>query len=141
MEIKEYSALPSSAEDIRRKIFVIEQGFAEELEFDENENKATHLVGYIDSKPAATSRFYFEESKNAYLIGRIAVLKEYRTMGLGSKIVKAAEERIIAKKGKAIVIHAQLRVKAFYESLGYSPISEIDLEEGVEHIWMGKTIE
>ncbi len=140
MEIKEYSALPSYAEEIRRKIFVEEQGFSEELEFDENETKATHLVGFIDSKPAATARFYFEKSKDAYLIGRIAVMKEFRSMGLGSKIVRAAEERIINKNGNAIVIHAQLRVKAFYESMGYSPVSEIDLEEGVEHIWMGKEI-
>ena len=140
MEIKAYNALPSFAEEIRKKIFVEEQGFSEVLEFDENEDIATHLVGFIDSKPAATARFYFEESKDAFLIGRIAVMKEFRTMGLGSEIVKAAEERIIKEGGKSIVIHAQLRVKAFYESIGYSPISGIDLEEGVEHIWMGKEI-
>ena len=140
MEIISCNKLPVYAVEIRTQVFVKEQGFSEELEFDNNEDKATHLVGFADGHYAATCRYYFEESKNAFLIGRIAVMKKYRGQGLGAEIVKAAEERIIADGGKAIVIHAQLRVKGFYESLGYKQDSEPDLEEGVEHIWMKKEI-
>ena len=78
--------------------------------------------------------------RGAYLISRIAVMKEQRGKGLGGKIVKAAEDEIIKLGGKTAVIHAQLRVKEFYESLGYKAYGEIDLEEGVEHIMMKKEL-
>lgn len=140
MEIKVYHKLPKYAARIRVEVFVDEQGFSKDLEFDAYEDRATHLVGFIDGEPAATSRFYFHEGFDAYLIGRIAVKKEYRGKGLGGEIVTAAENEIVRLKGKRTVIHAQLRVKEFYESLGYTPFSEIDLEEGVEHIMMKKEL-
>ena len=140
MEIKVFDRLPKDAADIRIEIFVHEQGFSEDLEFDAYEEKSTHIVGYIDGKPAATSRFYYDESRNAYLIGRIAVKKEQRKKGLGGEIVTAAEKEIIKLGGKRTVIHAQLRVKEFYETLGYTAFGDIDLEEGVEHIMMEKEL-
>lgn len=140
MEIKVYEKLPVYAVEIRMQVFVKEQGFSEKLELDENEAKATHLAGFIDGHFAATSRFFFDEKRGAYLISRIAVRKEYRGKGLGGEIVKAAEDEIIKLGGKLAVIHAQLRVKKFYESLGYTAYGEIDLEEGVEHIMMKKEL-
>ncbi len=140
MEIKIFHKLPLEAVNIRMNIFVKEQGFSETLEIDENEERATHIVGFIDGKPAATSRFFYDERRGAYLISRIAVLKEHRGKGLGALIVKAAEEQIRAQKGKATVIHAQLRVKGFYESIGYTAYGDVDLEEGVEHIMMRKDL-
>lgn len=140
MDIKIYDKLPVYAVEIRMQVFVKEQGFSKDLELDENEQKATHLVGFVDGHLAATSRFFFDESRGAYLISRIAVMKEYRGKGLGGKIVKAAEDEIVKLGGKTAVIHAQLRVKEFYESLGYKAYGEIDLEEGVEHIMMKKIL-
>ena len=52
----------------------------------------------------------------------------------------AAEKEIIRLGGKRTVIHAQLRVKEFYETLGYTTYGDIDLEEGVEHIMMEKNL-
>lgn len=140
MEIKIFDKLPVYAVDIRMEVFVKEQGFSKDLELDENEGKATHLVGFINGNMAATSRFFFDENRNAYLISRIAVKKEYRGKGLGAEIVKAAEKEIIRLGGKRTVIHAQLRVKEFYETLGYTAYGDIDLEEGVEHIMMEKNL-
>ena len=140
MEIKVYDKLPTNAAEIRVKVFVDEQGFSKDLEFDDFEEKATHIVGFCNGDAAATSRFFYTENHNAYLIGRIAVLKEYRGKGLGGKIVTAAEEEIKKLGGTKTVIHAQLRVKEFYESLSYSAFGEVDLEEGVEHIMMQKNI-
>ena len=140
MEIKVFDKLPKDAADIRVEVFVDEQGSSRDLEFDDAEDKATHLVGFYDGKPSATSRFFFHEKYDAYLIGRIAVKKEYRGKGLGAEIVKAAEKEIIRLGGKRTVIHAQLRVKEFYETLGYRAFGDVDLEEGVEHIMMEKNL-
>lgn len=141
MEIKVFDKLPVYAVEIRMQVFVKEQGFSKDLELDENEKIATHIVGFVDGHHAATARFFFDTKRDAYLISRIAVMKEYRSKGLGAEIVTAAENEIINQGGKVAVIHAQLRVKGFYESLGYTSYGDIDLEEDVEHIMMKKEFE
>ncbi len=138
MEIKIYDKLPTYAVEIRMQVFVQEQGFSKELELDEFEKSATHLVGFTDGHFTATARFFFDKSRGEYLISRIAVMKEHRGKGFGAEIVRAAEEEIITKGGKAAIIHAQLRAKSFYENIGYKAFGDIDLEEGVEHIMMKK---
>lgn len=139
MEIKVYDKLPVYAVEIRMQVFVNEQGFSKNFELDEFEKCATHLVGFIDGKMAATARYFFDARRDSYLISRIAVMKEQRSNGLGAEIVKAAEKQIVAEGGKSAVIHAQLRAKGFYEAIGYTAYGDIDLEEGVEHIMMKKT--
>jgi len=140
MEIRIFEKLPVYAVDIRMSVFVKEQKFSKDLELDENESIATHIVGFVDGNSAATARFFFDNNRNAYLISRIAVRKEYRGKGLGAEIVTAAENEIVKEGGKVAVIHAQLRVKGFYESLGYTSYGGIVLEEGVEHIMMKKVL-
>ncbi|MDO4419356.1 MAG: GNAT family N-acetyltransferase [Ruminococcus sp.] len=140
MKIEVYDKLPTYAVDIRMQVFVKEQGFSKELELDEFEKTATHLVGFSNGESAATARYFFDKRREEYLISRIAVRKEHRGKGFGAEIVTAAEKEIIAKGGKSAIIHAQLRAKGFYESIGYNTYGDIDLEEGVEHIMMRKCL-
>ena len=76
------------AKKLRQLIFVEEQGF--ENEFDEIDERAYHVVVYQDKCAIATGRMYFEDEKTM-ILGRIAVIKEYRGTGLGSKVVKSLE--------------------------------------------------
>ena len=41
---------------------------------------------------------------------------------------------------QAIKIGAQLYLKKFYESFGFEQVSEVYLEDGIEHIYMVKDI-
>ena len=84
MVTENYNFLPDEAKEIRIKVFVEEQGFKEE--FDELDLICTHLVTFDNDKPCATVRFY--EQNSVYYIGRLAVLKEYRSKHLGAKINK-----------------------------------------------------
>ena len=90
MLIKEYNKLTNEARSIREIVFVDEQGFQEE--FDSVDEFATSLVMYDNDKAVATCRYFKLENDTAYLIGRIAVLKEYRGKGLGAMIIRSAEE-------------------------------------------------
>ena len=94
MITKKYDTLPQCAKDIRINVFINEQGFQEE--FDELDGISNHLVTFDGDKPCATVRFY--EQDGIYYIGRLAVLKEYRSKHLGAKIVNEAE-KIIKEKG------------------------------------------
>lgn len=137
MEIKVYEQLPVDAIEIRNEVFVKEQGFCEE--FDELDKTALHLVGYKSGKSTATCRI-INKNDDSYLIGRIAVRKENRGSGLGSEIIKAAEDIIKTNGGKEIYIHAQTRVIEFYQKLGYLPNGAPDEEEGCPHQMLIKKI-
>ncbi|MDE6869430.1 MAG: GNAT family N-acetyltransferase, partial [Clostridia bacterium] len=78
MEFKTYDKLPGEAKDIRIEVFVKEQGFEEE--FDNVDNYATHVVAFDGGRAIATCRYFCQDGY--YLIGRIAVIKEYRGSGL-----------------------------------------------------------
>lgn len=138
MIIKNYDALPDEAKFIRITVFVEEQGFKEE--FDTDDNISTHLVMFDGDKPVATGRFYFDISKQEYMIGRLAVLKEYRGQGLGGEIVKEAERLIRAKGGTSAFLHSQCRAQSFYEKLGYEAFGESDFDEDCPHQWMKKAL-
>ena len=80
MEIKVFSTLPDDAAEIRKAVFMAEQGFKDE--FDEFEENATHFVGYINGAAVGTCRVHFAPEYSAYKIGRIAVVKNMRGQGL-----------------------------------------------------------
>lgn len=65
ISFKTYSSLPADAVFIRQKVFVEEQGFQDE--FDETDQKAQHIVLYMDSFPAAVCRF-FSVMKNRLML-------------------------------------------------------------------------
>lgn len=138
MMTKVYYVLPEEAKDIREKVFVEEQGFKEE--FDAADGVSVHLVAFDCGKPVATCRFFKGDEEGVYLIGRIAVMPEYRKKGVGASIVSEAEKLAAEAGGRESVVHAQTHASGFYAKLGYQPFGEPDDEEGVPHIWMRKAL-
>lgn len=133
-----YDKLPKEAQKIREEVFIKEQGFCDE--FDETDMHAKHLVLYDEKIPIVACRFYNRKLSEDYIIGRIAVIKPYRGRNIGARLLAEAEAEIRKMGGKRIFLHAQTRVKKFYEKQGYSAYGEIDLDENCPHIWMKKII-
>lgn len=139
MKTEVYTPLPKSAFMVREKVFIEEQGFQNEL--DEIDDIALHIVMYnADNEPVATCRIFEGEEKQVFILGRLAVLKEYRGKGIGSNIINEAEQLVIEKGGKALILHSQCRAKDFYGKLGFIEYGEIGYDEGCPHIWMKKTL-
>lgn len=137
MKTKIYDYLHQDAIDIRTEIFMKEQGF--ENEFDEIDEQCMHLVIYDKDTPIGTCRFYSQDN-NQYVIGRIAVLSSYRSMGIGKVIVEKAEEYIKKIGGIEVTLSAQVRVQGFYKRMGYAREGEPYLDEYCPHILMKKTL-
>lgn len=137
-EIKAYRYLPASAVRIRENVFLMEQGFADE--FDDMDNKATHLVLYYNTISAATCRFYPFEEEGAYVLGRVAVVREFRGKGIGMHLVGEAEKRIKEAGGTRVLLAAQTLATGFYEKQGYAVFGDIFFDEHCPHIWMRKTL-
>ena len=125
------------ARRIRQIVFVEEQGFV--VEFDDIDEIATHTLLTVDGIPAGTGRVFPKED-NVYIIGRIAVLPQYRGRDLGKILVQELEEIAKVQKARTVVLSAQVRVKEFYEKMDYTAIGDAYLDEGCPHIKMQKTL-
>lgn len=138
MPIKIYHTLPKEACDIRKAVFVAEQGFTDE--FDEIDGISVHLVLFSGETPAAVCRVFWDEGMGQYILGRVAVAKAFRGKKLGAAIVKAAEAQVRKMGGKELHLHAQCRITGFYEAIGYTQYGNIEDDQGCPHIWMKKDL-
>ena len=138
MKIELFDHIPSDAKMIRTKVFIEEQGFADE--YDDMDHTAGHLVAYEDGKPVAACSFFQDREKNAYVLGRLAVLPEYRGKKIGALLIKEVEARAGEYGGKMVCLHAQCRACEFYEKQGYQKTGAVEPEQGCPHIWMYKKI-
>ena len=137
-EIKKYATLPKCALDIRITVFVKEQGFVDDE--DETDKVALHLVLLEDGTPIATCRVFVREDDGEYLLGRFAVLKEYRGRGVGRELLCFAEDSVRELGGTRLTLHSQYDAREFYEKCGYSQEGDIEYEQGCPHVWMYKTV-
>lgn len=139
MRIEKFLSKPEQALEVRITVFVKEQGFRDQ--FDAIDEYAAHFVAYADNdNPIGTCRVFVSENPEVYLLGRLAVVKEYRSQNIGSQIVSLAEAHVKEVGGKELRLHAQYQVAGFYEKLGYTCFGDIEEEEGHPHIWMKKEV-
>ncbi len=122
--------------DIRRRVFIEEQGIPEECEWDDDDLKATHFIVYDGKRPVACARLL-----NNGHFGRMAVLREHRQQHWGSRLLRAIEQHarndLTVKQIKANV---QTHAFGFYHRNGFSAHPEFFLDVGIPHLPMHKTI-
>ena len=90
------------------------------------------------NKPIAVCRLYYDAKQNAYIIGRLAIHKDYRHQGYGSNLIHSVICFVKNKPRIPLLLHAQCRVIPFYQTLGFEPFGEIDYDEHTPHQWMKK---
>lgn len=137
-EAKVYKYLPKEAKYIRKAVFMEEQGF--ENEFDDIDEKSCHVVIFTGEKKAAATGRLYKKTSDVYIIGRVAVLKEFRKFGLGSKVLSSLEETAKNLGAKYIELNSQQRVMLFYETNGYVSTGIESLDEGCKHMLMEKKL-
>ena len=127
---------------VRKEVFVGEQGVPEDLEYDEHDACAVHLLAVREDGVAlGTGRLLFGEAAAARTggdpsvgsLGRLAVTREARGLGVGVALVRAVEEAARARGLTAVDLHAQTQALGFYERLGYTAYGPEDLEAGIPH--------
>lgn len=124
---------------IRMAVFVDEQDVMYEEDFDGSDRYAENVVMYVDNIPVATGRIIVGD-RGECLIGRVACLKEHRNKGYGSVIMKEIMRRCEEKGFDTVFVHAQTRVRAFYEKLGFKAFGDMYMEANILHINMKKVL-
>ena len=129
--------------EIRKAVFVREQGVPVELEVDEKDEAGSGCDHFLmldgADRPFGTFRAYYETETNVHL-QRFCVLKEMRGRGFGREALRFAEEHYARLGAKKIVLGAQCTAVPFYEKCGYTAVSEVFLDAGMPHRMMEKTI-
>ena len=119
---------------VRKKVFIDEQNVSEELEYDEFDDAALHVICKADELVIAAGRILlFDEDA---IVGRVAVLKPWRGKGIGKKIMEFIMDIAKCNGVKTLAANVQIDVQDFYETLGFKPVGEFFLEAGIEHIKM-----
>ena len=123
------------AMQIRTAVFVEEQRVPVELERDEFDAVATHVLLQIGGKSAGTGRIFPDPRERATMrLGRVAVLKEFRRRGLGNLIVAELLRQAQSRAGcRQVLIHAQKQVETWYASMGFVAFGDEFIEAGIAH--------
>ncbi|CAL9607205.1 Acetyltransferase [Streptomyces sp. enrichment culture] len=134
---------------VRKEVFVAEQGVPEDLEYDEFDAVALHVLAVReDGTPLGTGRLLYGEGAKERTggdpslgsLGRLAVAKDARGLGLGALLVRAIEDAARARGLAVVDLHAQTHALGFYERLGYEAYGPEYLEAGIPHQGMRRVL-
>ncbi|MGQ5648986.1 GNAT family N-acetyltransferase [Streptomyces sp. EKR5.2] len=127
---------------VRKEVFVREQGVPEDIEYDVHDADAVHVLAVRDDgMPLGTGRLLFGEAAAAKnggdpsvgSLGRLAVTRAARGLGVGAALVRAIEDAARAHGLTAVDLHAQTHALGFYERLGYEAYGPEFPDAGIPH--------
>ena len=134
--VAEYEAIRA----VRLRVFIQEQQVPADEEYDDLDATAFHAIALVGGKPAATGRLVPHDEPGVARIGRMAVDREWRRLGVGGEVLRFLEGAARAQGYRQALLHAQAYVQAFYAAHGYQPEGDHFYEAGIEHVTMTKAL-
>ncbi|MFF9014058.1 GNAT family N-acetyltransferase [Streptomyces sp. NPDC014870] len=134
---------------VRREVFVVEQDVPQELEYDTYDATAVHVLALReDGLPLGTGRLLFGADAagktggdaSVGSLGRLAVAKAARGLGVGAALVRAIEDAARERGLTAVDLHAQTHALGFYERLGYEVYGPEFQDAGIPHRAMRRAL-
>ncbi len=126
-----------AALQLRNQVFVVEQNCVFQ-DADDKDQNAFHLLGFENNNLVAYTRILpagvvYQQAS----IGRVVTSPKVRGSGAGRLLMAQSIDYLYGLFGSIpIKIGAQLYLKKFYESFDFKQVSEVYLEDGIEHILM-----
>jgi ElaA protein len=126
---------------LRSEVFVVEQNCVF-LDADNKDQVAHHYMCWGENELLAYTRLLPAGFAYEYVsIGRVVTSPRARSLGIGKLLMRQSiDECVKLFNADIIKIGAQLYLKKFYESFGFTQSSEIYVEDGIDHIEMLLTI-
>jgi predicted GNAT family N-acyltransferase len=128
IELLGWEAARAEASRIRTKVFVEEQRVPPGIEMDEMDAVSLHALAYVGGAAVGTGRLLPDGH-----IGRMAVLRESRSLGIGSAILARLVEEAARRGLREAVLSAQTHALPFYRRHGFTPVGEVYEEAGIAH--------
>jgi putative N-acetyltransferase (TIGR04045 family) len=122
--------------ELRRQVFVAEQGIFELDDRDEHDDAedTLHVLGVVDGAVGGAVRLYpLDASGELWKGDRLAVLPEHRACRLGARLVRFAVATAGERGGRRMIAHIQLPNVRFFEHLGWRRRGRPEFFHGIEH--------
>lgn len=118
--------------DLRRQVFMDEQGVSEEEEIDGLDPVCRHVLAMDNGSAVAAARV--KTSGDLAKIQRVCVATAYRGQGLGARLIECILDRLRGEDAVSQVrLGAQIHALKFYERFGFRPVGETYLDAGIPH--------
>jgi len=122
---------------VRRQVFIAEQGVPEDLEW---EARDPDCEWFVARDPAGQVmgivRLVPEQG-----LGRMAVVPAWRRRGVASALLRVALDRARALGWRQVRLHAQTHAADFYLRFGFTPVGQVFEEAGIPHLEMVLSLE
>lgn len=128
IELMHWAAARAEASRIRLAVFVEEQRVPPEVEMDDKDAVCLHALAYAQGRAVGTGRLLPDGH-----IGRMAVLKDSRSLGVGGAILECLVEEARRRGMQEVVLSAQTHALGFYRRHGFMAAGEVFEEAGIPH--------
>lgn len=132
VEVASWQADEAHLRCVREQVFLVEQQVPEHEEWDALDAPSVHALARAhDGTPIGTGRLTPER-----MIGRMAVLRDWRGRGVGDAILRTLIEQARARGWTELTLRSQTHAVAFYERLGFVREGGEFMEAGIPHYLM-----
>jgi predicted GNAT family N-acyltransferase len=124
---------------LRTRVFVDEQAVPPEIEQDDRDATAVHVLsrgldGPLAGRVVATGRLLVDGERAA--IGRMATDPAVRGRGHGAAVLAELHRQAVLRGVREVELHAQVSARRFYERAGYTAVGDEYEEAGIRHVTM-----
>jgi predicted GNAT family N-acyltransferase len=126
-----WKAAENELRAVRTPVFIQEQFVTPEFEWDDIDASAVHLLAMYENQPVACLRIIHYQK-----IGRMAVIKQWRGIGLGAALLEKAISICKEHGSKNIHLSAQTHAINFYQKAGFTQISAEYTDVDIPHVDM-----
>lgn len=121
--------------EVRTAVFIIEQQVEPDFEWDNLDANAIHLLAICENQAIACLRIIDYKK-----IGRMAVLKPWRGMGIGNALLLEAIKICTLHGSQQISLSAQTHAIGFYTKAGFKAVSVEYCDVNIPHVDMQLTL-
>lgn len=132
IRLGDWAALGAAAQAIRFDVFVQEQNVPADMELDDMDAISLHAIACdVSGTPVGTARLLPDNH-----IGRMAVKKLARGMGIGSALLHALMAHARERGDEGVALSAQTQAEPFYARHGFVRDGAEFLDAGILHVRM-----
>ena len=108
--------------EIRKAVFTEEYGIPEDVELDDDDIMAMHVILDYENEKVGTGRMKYDGE--TFILDKMAVLKEHRNNGYGEFIVRMLLDKVFLANGKEIFTDATKDTVEFFKKIGFVEIGD-----------------
>ena len=137
IQITDWTHEQARLSQLRRTVFIDEQGVPEVLEWDAYDADSLHFLVVDRTGQAIACARLLPDGH----LGRMAVLPAWRGRGVGRTLLAAVLDAAQSRGHDTLRLSAQTHAAAFYAQAGFSAVGGEYEEAGIPHVAMQKTLD